>query len=42
MILDLGNLRSTNALIREHGEDAGVEAAMRSDTMLVKFDSAVC
>ncbi len=34
MILDLDIYRSANVLIREHGEDAVLEAAMRADVMV--------
>ncbi len=30
--------RSANVLIRQHGEDAAIEAAMRADAMLEKGD----
>ncbi len=36
MIRDLDIYRSANVLIREHGEDAALEAAMRADAMLEK------
>ncbi len=36
MISDLDILRSANLLIDQHGEDAGLEAAMRADAMLEK------
>ncbi len=42
MILDLDIYRSAYVLIREHGEDAALEAAMRADAMLEKGDLAVC
>ena len=38
MISDLDMYRSAQVLIREHGEDAAVEAAMRADAMLAKGD----
>ncbi len=38
MISDLGIYRSANVLIREHGEDAPLEAAMRADAMLERGD----
>ncbi len=42
MTSDLDNYRSANDLIHEHGEDAGLEAAMRADAALEKGDLAVC
>ncbi len=42
MIPDLDNFRSANVLIREHGKDARLQAAMRADAMLVKCDLAAC
>ncbi len=36
MTSDLDIYRSANVLIREHGEDAALEAAMRADAMLEK------
>ncbi len=42
MTSDLDIYRSANVLIREHGEDTGIEAAMRADAMLEKGDLAVC
>ncbi len=36
MTSDLDIYRSANVLIREHGEDAAIEAAMRADVMLEK------
>ncbi len=36
MLSDLDIYRSANVLIREHGEDAAIEAAMRADAMLEK------
>ncbi len=38
MIHDLDIYRSAQILIREHGEDAALEAAMRADAMLEKGD----
>ncbi len=38
MIPDLGTYRSTNVLVKQHGQDAPVRAAMRADTMLDKGD----
>ncbi len=42
MIRDLDIYRSADVLIREHGEDAAIEAAMRADAVLEKGDLAVC
>ncbi len=42
MSLDLDVYRSGNVLIREHWEDAGLQAAMRADAVLEKGDLAVC
>ncbi len=42
MSVALDIYRSANVLIREHGEDAALEAAMRADAMLEKGDLAVC
>ena len=38
MIRDLDIYRSANVLIREHGEDAALEAAKLADAMLAKGD----
>ncbi len=38
MTSDLDIYRSANVLIREHGEDAGIEAARNADAMLAKGD----
>ena len=38
MILDLDIYRSANVLVRQHGQDAPIEAAMRADAMLDKGD----
>ncbi len=38
MISDLDIYRSANVLIRDHGEDAAIEAAMRADAMLASGD----
>ncbi len=38
MISDLDVFRSASVLIREHGEDAALEAAMRADAMVEKGD----
>ncbi len=38
MIPDLDIYRSAQALVKQHGEDAPIEAAMRADAMLEKGD----
>ena len=38
MIPDLDTYHSANVLIREHGEDAALEAAKHADAMLEKGD----
>ncbi len=38
MIPDLDIYRSANLLVKQHGEDAPVHAAMRADAMLDKGD----
>ncbi len=38
MIPDLDIYRSANLLVKHHGEDAPVEAAVRADAMLEKGD----
>jgi hypothetical protein len=38
MISALDIYRSANVLIREHGEDAALEAAQRADDMLARGD----
>ncbi len=38
MILDIDIWRSAQALIKQHGEDAPIEAAMRADAMLEAGD----
>ena len=38
MTPDLDNYRAANLLIRQHGEDAPLEAAMRADAMLENGD----
>ena len=38
MIPDLDIYRSANLLMKHHGEDAPIEAAMRADAMLEKGD----
>ncbi len=41
-VSDLDMYRSANVLIREHGEDAALDAAMWADAMLEKGDLAAC
>ncbi len=38
MIPDLDIYRSANLLVKQHGEDAPIEAAKRADAMLEKGD----
>ncbi len=38
MISDLGVYRGANVLVKRHGEDAPIHAAMRADAMLDKDD----
>ncbi len=38
MIPDLGTYRSTNVLVKQHGQDAPIHAAMKADAMLDKGD----
>ncbi len=38
MTSDLDIFRTANVLIREHGDDAALEAAQRADAMLEKGD----
>ncbi len=38
MILDLNIYRSARLLVKRHGEDAPIEAAMRADAMLEAGD----
>ncbi len=38
MIPDLDIYRAANALVKQHGQDAPVHAAMRADAMLDKGD----
>ena len=38
MISDLDIWRSANVLVKHHGEDAPIQAAMRADAMLEKGD----
>ena len=42
LIRDLDKFRPASILIREHGEEANLEAAIRADTMLEKVDMVVC
>ncbi len=42
MTSDLDIYRTANILIREHGEDAPTQAAMRADAMLEKGDLEGC
>ncbi len=36
MVSDLDTYRAANVLIRQHGDDAALEAAMRADAILEK------
>ncbi len=38
MISDLDIYRSAHVVVRRHGEDAAIEAAMRADAMLERGD----
>ncbi len=38
MITDIDIYRSANVLMKHHGQDAPIEAAMRADAMLEKGD----
>ncbi len=38
VIPDLDIYRTANVLVKQHGEDAPIEAAMRADAMLEKGD----
>ena len=38
MILDLDIYRTANQLVKRHGQDAPIHAAMRADAMLEKGD----
>ncbi len=38
MIPDLDNYRSANLLVKQHGQDAPIHAAMRADAMLEAGD----
>ena len=40
MTSDLDIFRSAKLLVDQHGEDAGIEAAMRADAMLENGDVA--
>ena len=42
MIPDLDIYRSANVLVKHHGQDAPIEAAMRADAMLEKGDLDGC
>ncbi len=42
MIPILGIYRSANVLVKQHGEDAPIEAAMRADAMLDKGNLDGC
>ncbi len=42
MIPDLDIYRTANIFIREHGEDAPIQAAMRADAMLEQGDLEGC
>ncbi len=42
MTSDLDIYRTANVLIREHGQDAPIQAAMRADAMLEKGDLEGC
>ena len=42
MIPDLDIYRSAQALVKRHGEDAPIEAAMKADAMLDKGDLDGC
>ena len=39
MIPDLDIYRSANLLVKQHGDDAPIEAVMRADAMLEKGDT---
>ena len=38
MIADLDIFRAANILVKQHGQDAPIQAAMRTDAMLEKGD----
>ncbi len=42
LIPDLDIYRSANILVKQHGEDAPIQAAMRADAMLEKGDLEGC
>ncbi len=42
MIPDLDIYHTANLLVKRHGEDAPIEAAMRADAMLEKGDLGGC
>ncbi len=42
MLPDLDIYRTANLLIKQHGQDAPIEAAMRADVMLEKGDLEGC
>jgi hypothetical protein len=42
MVPDLDIWRSANLLVKQHGEDAPIEAAMRADAMLEAGDLDGC
>ncbi len=42
MIPDLGTYRSTNVLVKQHGPDAPIHAAMRADKLLEAGDLDGC
>ena len=42
MVSDLDIFRSANALVKQHGGGAPIEAAMRADAMLEKGDLEGC
>ena len=42
MIPDLDIYRTANILVKQHGEDAPIQAPMRADAMLEKGDLEAC
>ncbi len=42
MTSDLDIYRTANILVKQHGEDAPIQAAMRADAMLEKDDLEGC
>ena len=42
MILDLDIYRAANVLVKQHGQDAPIHAAMRADAMFEKGDLGGC